>query len=76
METRLSVGADVVLCYRDTAKEESLTVEGIECVWVWEDASRDAVTYGAVAVWIAQTFGNKIDWFSIKCWTSSPVNEE
>lgn len=75
-ETRLKIDADIVLRYRDTAKEDSLTVEDIECVWVWEDGSRDEMTYWAVADWITETFGNEIDWFAIKHWRCSPVDEE
>jgi hypothetical protein len=75
-ETRIDVDADVIIRHRETAKEESLTVRGIECVWHWDDISRDAAEYWAVADYLAHTFGNNIDWFSIKSWTGSPRKEK
>jgi len=75
-ETKLYVGADIIIRHRETAKEESLTVEGIECVWHWDDSTRDTAEYWAVVDWISQTFGNSIDWFTIKGWTGSPKKEE
>ena len=72
MKTEILVGADIVIRVRETGEEQHLTVEGIPCMWVWNDGSRDAAEYWAVADWIAETFGNNIDWFSIKCWTGTP----
>ena len=78
-ETRIFVDADVIIRHRETAKEESLTVKGIECAWHWDDLSGDAAEYWAVyyaaAGYLAYTFGNSIDWFSIKSWTGSPHKE-
>ena len=74
-ETRIDVDADVIIRYRETGKEKSLTVRGVECVWHWDDSSRDAAEYWAVADYLAYTFGNNIDWFSIKSWTGSPREE-
>ena len=71
-ETRLFVDAEFVIRHRETAKEESMTVKGIECVWHWDDGTRDAAEYWAVIDWVSNTFGNNIDWFSIKSWTGSP----
>ena len=75
-ETKIDVDADVIIRHRETAKEESLTVRGIECVWHWDDSSRDSAEYWAVADYLAHTFGNNIDWFSIKSWTGSPRKEK
>tara|TARA_R110002167_G_scaffold303262_1_gene507540 strand:- start:264 stop:566 length:303 start_codon:yes stop_codon:yes gene_type:complete len=75
-ETRLFVDAEFVIRHRETAKEESMTVKGIECVWHWDDGTRDAAEYWAVIDWVSNTFGNNIDWFSIKSWTGSPKKEE
>ncbi len=74
-ETRIDVDAEYVIRHRETAKEDSLEVKGLECVWHWDDSTRDAAEYWAVADWIAQTYGNTIDWFSIKSWTGSPRKE-
>lgn len=83
-ETRIYVDAEIIIRHREAAKEESLNIKGIETVWHWDDSdtctecsiTRDAAEYWAVADWIAQTFGNNIDWFSIKSWTGSPKKEE
>jgi len=75
-ETRIDVDADVIIRHIETAKEESLTVRGIECVWHWDDSSRDVAEYGAVADYLTYTFGNNIDWFCIKSWTGLPKREE
>ena len=75
-ETRIDVDADVIIRHKETAKEESLTVRGIECVWHWDDSSRDAAEYWAVTDYLCYTFGNTIDWFSIKSWTGSPRKEK
>ena len=75
-QTRIAVEADVIIRHRETAREEALTLRGIERVWHWDDSSRDAAEYWAVADSITQTFGNNIDWFTIKSWTGSPMKEE
>lgn len=72
MKTEIMVDTDIVIRIRETGEEQHLTAEGIPCTWVWSDGSRDAAEYWAVADWIANTFGNNIDWFSIKCWTGTP----
>ena len=72
MKTELMVEADVVIRIRETGEEQNFTVKNIPCTWVWSEGSRDAMTYWAVSDWIAETFGNRIDWFSIKCVVSSP----
>tara|TARA_R110000764_G_scaffold132281_2_gene220116 strand:+ start:507 stop:746 length:240 start_codon:yes stop_codon:yes gene_type:complete len=75
-ETRIHVDADVIIRNKETTKEENISVNGIECVWHWDDGSRDAAEYWAVIDWVSNTFGNNIDCFSIKSWTSSPKKEE
>jgi len=75
-QTLINVEADIVIRHRETAKEETLTVRGIECTWNWDEGSRDAAEYWAVADWAAETFGNSIDWFSIKCVVGSPCKQE
>ena len=75
MKTEISVDADIVIRIRETGEEQNLTVEGIPCTWGWNDGSRDAAEYWAVADWITDTFGNNIYWFSIKCRTGTPKKE-
>lgn len=67
------VSADIIIRIRKTGEEQHLTVSGIPCVWVWADGSRAAAEYWAVCDWISETFGNNVDWFSIKCVVSSPA---
>jgi len=74
-ETRIHVDADVIIRNRETTKEENISVNSIECVWHWDDGSRDAAEYWAVMDWVSNTFGNNIDWFSIISWVGSPVKE-
>lgn len=75
-ETRIFVDADVIIRNRETTEEKDLTLHGIECVWHWDDSTRDAAEYWAVADYISQRFGNSIDWFTIKAWTGTPKKEE
>jgi len=75
-ETRIHVSADIIIRNREAAKEENLSVNGIECVWHWDDGSRDAAEYWAVIDWVSNTFGNNIDWFNVTSWTGSPVKEK
>lgn len=75
MKTEILVDADIVIRIRETGEEQHLKAEGIPCTWVWNDGSRDAAEYWAVADWITDTFGNNIDWFSIKCWTGNSKKE-
>lgn len=70
--TRLHVDAEFIIRHRETGKEENLEVKGLECVWHWDDGTRDAAEYWAVVDWIGKTFGNSVDWFSVKSWTGSP----
>lgn len=72
MKTELMVEADVSIYLRETNEWQRLTVKNIPCTWVWSEGSRDAMTYWAVSDWVAKTFGDRIDWFSIKCVVSSP----
>ena len=76
MKTDILVEADISLIIRETGEEQKLTVHNIPCTWVWEDISRDAAEYWAVADWIAETFGGNIQSFSISCVVGSPVKEE
>jgi hypothetical protein len=71
-EPRLTIDAEITLRHRETGEEENLTVHGIEAIWQWDDLTRDAAEYWAVVDWIGQTFGNRIDWFSITSCTGSP----
>lgn len=73
--TNILVSADIIIRMRTSGEEQNLTVDNIPCLWVWADGSRDAAEYWAVSDWIAETFGGKIDWFSIKCVVGSPVKE-
>ena len=73
--TNILVSSDITIRLRSTSEEQNLTVDNIPCLWVWADGSRDAAEYWAVADWIAETFGTKVDWFSIKCVVGSPVVE-
>ena len=70
--TTLHVDAEFIIRHRETGKEENLEVKGLECVWRWDDGTRDAAEYWAVVDWVSQTFGNSVDWFSVKSWTGSP----
>ena len=72
MKTEILVSSDIIIRISETGEEQELRVDNIPCTWVWSDGSRDATEYWAVADWIAQTFGNSIDWFSIKCWSGTP----
>jgi hypothetical protein len=71
-KTEILVEADIIIRIRKTGEEQNLTINDIACTWEWDESSRDAAEYWAVADWITDTFGNNIDWFSIKCWTGSP----
>ena len=73
--TNILVDADIVIRNRLTGKEVDLSVKDIRCLWIWDDISRDAAEYWAVSDWIAENFGNGIDWFSIKSWNGSPIKE-
>lgn len=75
LKTNILVSADITIRIRETGKEEDLRVDNIPCLWVWADGSRGAAEYWAVSDWIAETFGNNIDWFSIKCVVGTPVRE-
>ena len=71
-KTDLLVSSDIIIRIRETGEEQELRVDNIPCTWEWDESSRDAAEYWAVADWISNTFGNNIDWFSIKCWSGSP----
>ena len=71
-ETKITVDAEIKIRHRETGEEETLAVHGISTTWLWDEGSRDAAEYWAVADWVAQTFGNDIDWFSIGSWTGTP----
>jgi len=73
--TNILVDADILIRNRSTGKEAHLSVKDIRCLWIWDDISRETAEYWAVADWIAETFGNGIDWFTIKSWTGSPIKE-
>lgn len=75
-ETKILVDADIVIRYRETGEEENLIVRGISTTWHWDDESRDAAEYWAVADWVSQTFGNNVDWFSITSWTGTPEKDK
>ena len=75
-QTRILVDADVTVRHRETSEEEALTLKNIECVWHWDDLSREAAEYWAVMDYLVDTFGNNIDWFSIKGWSGSPMKEK
>lgn len=75
-ETRIYVDAEYSIRNRETGKEKSLEVKGLEAVWHWDAMTRDAAEYWAVVDWVAQTYGNTVDWFSIESWTGSPKKEE
>ena len=76
MKTEILVSSDIIIRHRDTGSEDHLTVNNIPCTWVWDQGSRDSAEYWAVSDWIANTFGNRIDWFSIKCIVGTPVKKE
>lgn len=71
-KTNILVDADIIIRMRETGEEQNLTVDSIPCTWEWDESSRDAAEYWAVADWITDTFGNNIDWFSIKGWSGTP----
>ena len=74
-ETKLTIDADITIRHRETGKEENLTVSGICATWHWDDSTRDVAEYWAVLDWVAQTFGNSVDWFSIRSWAGTPERE-
>ena len=76
MKTEILVSSDIIIRIRETGEEQHLTVDNIPCTWVWADGSRGAAEYWAVADMIADTFGNNIDWFIIKCVVGSPLSSE
>ncbi len=75
--TNILVDADIIIRNRSTGKSAHLSVKDIKCLWIWGDRyiTRESAEYWAVVDWIAETFGNGIDRFTIKSWTGSLVKE-
>ena len=61
---------------RETGEEQRVDLTGIEFEWVWNEISREAAEYWAVADSVTDTFGDAIDWFSVTSWGSSPARGE
>ena len=73
-ETNLLVSADVEMMFK-SGHVENFRVNGVECLWKWDEASRTSAEYWAVIDYVDNTWP-EYDWFSIKSWTGSPVKKD
>ena len=71
-ETKLMISVDIEMMFA-SGKVESFRLSDIPCTWVWDEMSREAAEYWAAFDHIGDNY--TFDWFTIKSWTGSPVNE-
>jgi hypothetical protein len=57
--------AEITLQFSDTGKYEVINVEGIKCVWVWAEGTREQAEYATVSRYVKRAFGDKIKGFLI-----------
>jgi hypothetical protein len=65
------VDAEITIRIGDTGYYEIINVEGIKCVWIWAEGTREQAEYAAVSLWVKKVLGNNIKGFLINNIVSS-----